>query len=142
MAQNRVEKQLNTWMSHYSCKMCNVWNYLMLVVKSVTLTPWFSQIFFQIYLLRICLNMCVCSGFLFVWAFFFFGRGLWFLLCFGLWSVLMQLSFFCLKWRVFSINADSYTEVLQADKKCYCFQIIVLPLGKMYSDLLFYYCIY
>lgn len=85
----------------------------------------------------------VCMFWVFIClSFFFLGRGLWFLLCFGLRSVLMQLSFFCLKWRVFSINADSYTEVLQADKKCYCFQIIVLPLGKMYSDLLFYYCIY
>lgn len=30
----------------------------------------------------------------------------------------------------FSINADSYIEVLQADKKWNCFQIIVLPLRK------------
>lgn len=73
-----------------------------------------------------CLNTCACSG---VW-WFFLGKGRGGFCCCILDFFLFSRYHFCLNWRVFSINADSYKEILQADKKYYCFQIIVLPLGK------------
>lgn len=94
-------------------------------------TDFLSNIPFKDVFKHICVFWRFLVLFFGFWHFFVRGRVVFLDAVVSVFFFFNAATFFCF-YLLFSINADSYIEVLQADKKCYFFQMIVLPLGKVF----------